>query len=91
VAAQPRHPELGIERVLTSGQASTADAGIPLLAKLVQRAGSALAVLAGRGLRERNARRIVEETGVTELHLRAGPGGQWIRAVVRSLTAPASA
>lgn len=82
---------LGTERVLTSGQASNAEAGIPLLARLVQHAGSALTVLAGGGIREPNAKRIVQETGVTELHLRAGPGARWIQAVVTSLTAPASA
>ncbi|NOT10192.1 MAG: copper homeostasis protein CutC [Gemmatimonadales bacterium] len=62
--------ELGIERVLTSGQAPTAEQGIPLLRELVQRAEGRIVLLAGGGVNASNARRIVEETGVRELHLR---------------------
>ena len=61
---------LGVDRVLTSGGEATAGAGIPTLARLVRQAGAGLTILAGGGVDESNALRIVRETGVRELHLR---------------------
>ena len=61
---------LGVERVLTSGQAGTAEAGMPVLRSLVTRSAGSLAILAGGGIHEGNAARIVKETGVRELHVR---------------------
>jgi len=61
---------LGIERVLTSGQARTAEAGIPALARLVSQAGGRITILAGGGVDESNAARIVRVTGVREIHIR---------------------
>lgn len=61
---------LGIERVLTSGQAETAETGIPVLKALVARSAGQVGVLAGGGINEGNAARIVKETGVGEIHLR---------------------
>ncbi|MGH7560454.1 MAG: copper homeostasis protein CutC [Gemmatimonadales bacterium] len=60
---------LGVERLLSSGQAPTAEAGIPLLRRLVDRAGDRLTVVAGGGVTAANARRIVLETGAREVHL----------------------
>jgi copper homeostasis protein len=65
---------LGIERVLTSGQARTAEAGLPLLAGLVAEAGARITILAGGGIDESNAARIVRETGVREIHVRGRRG-----------------
>jgi copper homeostasis protein len=62
---------LGIERVLTSGQAANAEAGIPRLAELVVRAAGRIEILAGGGIQPGNAVRIVRETGVREIHVRA--------------------
>lgn len=62
--------ELGVERVLTSGQASTAEAGIPVLRSLVAQSAGAVTILAGGGISEVNAAQIVRETGVTEIHVR---------------------
>jgi copper homeostasis protein len=62
---------LGVERVLTSGQAATAEAGIPLLRRLVERAAGRIGIVAGGGVRAANVRRIIAETGVAEVHLRA--------------------
>ncbi|HEU5219226.1 MAG TPA: copper homeostasis protein CutC [Gemmatimonadales bacterium] len=62
--------KLGIPRVLTSGQAPTALEGIPLLKTLVRQAGDRIEILAGGGISEENAGRIVRETGVREIHLR---------------------
>ena len=61
----------GIDRILTSGGAPTAEAGTEALAALVRRSGGRIGILAGGGIRARNARAIVDRTGVREVHLRA--------------------
>lgn len=61
--------ELGIGRVLTSGGADTARAGSQALAALQRRFGAAITILAGGGVRRNHVRRLVEETGVREVHL----------------------
>jgi copper homeostasis protein len=63
--------ELGVDRVLTSGQASSVLEGAPLIADLVKRAGDRIVVMAGGGINERNIARILAETGVAELHFTA--------------------
>jgi copper homeostasis protein len=63
---------LGVKRVLTSGGAATALDGSELLAELVVRAGDAITILAGGGVRAANVAELVRRTGVTEVHLRAG-------------------
>ena len=63
--------ELGIERVLTSGQAETAEEGIPVLRRMVSRGAGRIAVLAGGSVTETNAAHIVRKSGVREVHLRA--------------------
>ena len=59
---------LGIQRVLTSGGAATAEEGIAVLRQLVTQAGDSLTILPGGGVNRRNARRIIKETGATEIH-----------------------
>jgi copper homeostasis protein len=63
--------DLGVERVLSSGQARNAEEGIPVLARMVQRDPAKLTVIAAGSVRAANARRIVAETGVREIHSRA--------------------
>ena len=83
--------ELGVERVLTSGGGATAEQGISTLAQLVQVYGRSIAVLAGGGVRQTNARRVVSGTGVREVHLGPLLQGSWeldvdaLRAVLLSL------
>ena len=77
--------ELGIERVLTSGQAATAEAGIPILKALVARGAGRIGILAGGAIRGDTVRRIIAETGVSEVHLRAGPNAEWLREVIKSV------
>lgn len=60
--------ELGCNRVLTSGQAPSAEAGIPLLRQLNERAAGRITILPGGGVSPSNASRIISETGCTELH-----------------------
>ena len=62
---------LGCHRVLTSGQAATAEAGIPLLKELVQLAGERIIIMPGCGVNSGNAARILKETGATEIHASA--------------------
>ena len=86
IADQPRAlaelARLGVRRILTSGAASTAEAGIPALRRLVSLASelpsSSLTILPGGGVTSANARRILTETGATEIHgscSRQLPGG----------------
>lgn len=79
---------LGVERVLTSGGAGTAELGIGRLRELVRASGGRAAILAGGGLGPANAVRIVRETGVREVHAHSallGPSGVTDPALVRVL------
>src|SRR5216110_2323090 len=60
---------LGVERVLTSGQAATAPEGADGIARLVQQAAGRIAILPGGGVTEGNVAALVRATGVTEVHL----------------------
>lgn len=60
--------DIGVDRILTSGGATTAEAGADMLASIVQRAGNRISVMAGSGIREDNVARIVGRTGVREIH-----------------------
>ena len=62
---------LGVDRVLTSGQAPTALEGTGILARLVRRAAGRIAIAAGGGLSEENMLAVIEQTGVPEVHVRA--------------------
>ncbi|MCA9739025.1 MAG: copper homeostasis protein CutC [Gemmatimonadetes bacterium] len=61
----------GVHRVLTSGGASQAWEGRSMLRALVSVAGGSLTVLAGGRVRADHVARLIEETGVTEVHARA--------------------
>ena len=66
---------LGVDRVLTSGGADTAAAGAATIARMVARAGDALVVMAGGGVRAHNVAALVRQTGVREVHARLLPAG----------------
>jgi copper homeostasis protein len=59
---------LGCHRLLTSGQAPTAEQGIPMLKKLVEQADGRIIIMPGAGVNPQNASRILEETGAIEIH-----------------------
>lgn len=59
---------LGADRLLTSGQKKKAEEGIPLLRELKDCYGARIELLAGSGLNASNAKRIMEETGITQVH-----------------------
>ncbi len=63
--------ELGVRRVLTSGQRPAALESLDLIRRLVAAAAERVTILAGGGITPENAARIVAETGVTEIHLYA--------------------
>jgi copper homeostasis protein len=63
--------ELGVERLLTSGQEATALEGSALIAALVRQAAGRIVVMPGGGLTERTVARVVAETGARELHFAA--------------------
>lgn len=63
--------DLGCNRILTSGQQATAEAGIPLLKELQEQAVGRIILLAGCGVNENNIHHIAEETGIGEFHFSA--------------------
>ena len=62
---------LGCDRVLTSGQAETAEAGAAMLRELRRRARGRIGILPGGGVTPGNAARILAETGCAEIHASA--------------------
>ena len=63
--------DLGVARILTSGQRARAWEGRDLIAELVRRADGRLVVMAGGGISEGDVAELVRTTGVTEVHVRA--------------------
>jgi copper homeostasis protein len=63
--------ELGVARILTSGQRARAWEGRELIAELVRRAAGRIVILAGGGISEGDVGELVRTTGVTEVHVRA--------------------
>lgn len=63
--------ELGVGRVLTSGQDVSVLEGAPLIAELVERAGDRIIVMPGGGVTDRNVARVVAATGAREIHFAA--------------------
>jgi copper homeostasis protein len=78
---------LGVARVLSSGAAPTAIEGADTLATMVARAGDALRIVAGGGVRARNAAAIVRRTNVREVHARCGSDASRIRGIRETLGA----
>lgn len=61
--------DIGIDRLLTSGQEASVAEGADMIAELIQRAGNRLIVMPGAGFNERNVARIVAQTGAKEIHV----------------------
>ncbi len=62
--------DIGIQRVLTSGQSSTAEKGIELLTQLHQQANNRIQILPGGGINENNVK-LFKDKGFTEIHASA--------------------
>ncbi|MBM3178426.1 MAG: copper homeostasis protein CutC [Bacteroidetes bacterium] len=63
--------QAGFSRILTSGRAATAEDGIETLRGLVKLADGNIVIMAGVGVHAGNVKKIVEETGVSEIHFSA--------------------
>lgn len=62
---------IGVDRILTSGQEATAIEGLDLLAKLARHAGDRITIIACGNLNERNLKKVVDTSGVREVHFTA--------------------
>ncbi|MCJ1709040.1 copper homeostasis protein CutC [Microbacterium sp. VKM Ac-2923] len=69
-AGLDRLAAIGVTRILTSGGAARADDALDVLRRLVRRAGGAIEIMAGSGVRSDNAARIAA-TGVDAVHASA--------------------
>lgn len=72
VAAVQSCIEAGFDRVLTSGGRPTAIEGLVTIARMVTAAAGKIEIMPGSGVNASNARAIVAERGVHELHFSAG-------------------
>lgn len=63
--------ELGVDRVLTSGQEATVLEGLPLIVELTKRAGDRIVIMPGGGITARNVERIVAAAKPREMHFAA--------------------
>lgn len=66
--------DLGIDRVLTSGQEATVLEGLDLICDLNKLAAGRIIVMPGGGLTARNVQKIATHSGVSEVHLSARSG-----------------
>ena len=76
VAAEPFRAletliELGVDRVLTSGQEPSVLEGLPLIVELMKRVGDRIVVMPGGGITGRNVERIVAAARPREMHFAA--------------------
>jgi copper homeostasis protein len=63
--------DLGIDRILTSGQEASVLEGLPMIAQLVKRAGDRIVIIPGGGITPRNVDRIVAAARPKEIHFAA--------------------
>jgi copper homeostasis protein len=75
---------LGVDRVLTSGGAPTAPEGAARIGRLVIQAQGRIEILAGGGVNPDNVARLVQQTGVREVHFSVRDAEK-VRAVIRAL------
>ena len=60
--------ETGCKRILTSGQVPNVGEALPLVKLLVEKAAGRIIILPGSGVRANNCKKIINETGATEIH-----------------------
>lgn len=63
--------DLGVDRILTSGQAATVPEGVAIIRDLVKQAASRIGILPGCGILPENVAEVIAATGVTEFHATA--------------------
>lgn len=62
---------MSFDRVLTSGQVPDANDGAQTIAEMVKLAGDRIEVMPGSGVRRDTVAKLVKDTGVSQVHLRA--------------------
>ena len=77
---------LGVDRLLTSGGATTAAEGADQIRALVAQANGRIVILPGGGITPENVARLVERTGVREVHFSVRDAAK-VRKVVQALSA----
>jgi len=60
--------DAGCKRILTSGQVPNVAEALPLIKTLVEKAAGRIIILPGSGVRANNCKKIIDETGATEIH-----------------------
>lgn len=68
--------ETGCERILTSGQHTTAMEGTGLISDLIKQADERIIIMPGSGVSSRNIIELAEKTGAVEFHSSAKAAGQ---------------
>lgn len=68
VAAVREAAALGYDKILSSGGAPTAIEGMATLAAMVDAAGGRVSIIAGSGVTPENVGRLIENTGIREVH-----------------------
>lgn len=63
--------EIGVDRILTSGQEATAVEGLDILAECVRHAEDRITIMGCGNLNERNISKVIAATGVKEVHFTA--------------------
>jgi copper homeostasis protein len=63
--------DVGITRILTSGQKDSVPEGVELIRQLIERAGERIEIFPGGGIQSWNVKEIVERTGCGQVHLTA--------------------
>lgn len=63
--------DLGITRILTSGQKDSAPEGLDLIKSLIERAGDRIEILPGGGIQVGNVKEMIERTGCRQVHMTA--------------------
>jgi copper homeostasis protein len=63
--------DLGVTRILTSGQCDTAWEGLPLITRLVEYAGSRIQVMPGGGIKPYQFDELIARTGCRQIHVAA--------------------
>jgi copper homeostasis protein len=63
--------DLGVRRMLTSGQKNSAPEGADLIRRLVDKSDGRIEILPGGGIQAHQVKSIVEETGCTQVHMTA--------------------
>lgn len=61
--------ELGVTRILTSGQASSAINGAQTIAEMIKYAGERVQILPGAGIKKNNVKNVLAGTGCTQVHI----------------------